>query len=274
MIAELPFIQDLVGSEVRVAPFAKSSAKDIYTILSRIFNSSGELEEIRIFDFVKWKGEHIDYSKTYTYEGENLVSYMYDDKGALLRVVVQTEGEDEERVIYEGEKYLNYIDTIQEVYLKERVYKDSKFKRSFWYSETYKNIYSECIDREDNFEKVQFLEHYDESGRLESQYQLKCSSFNPAQNFSYETYQYKYDGERVIRVLKIRDDFSLNSSLSKLVFSDYDERNNWRYMERSSVEDEAALSEIIYTEKRDFAYDEESAKDLHRRFIELKEEVR
>ncbi len=275
---KLQHIQDIAGETSPVSPFAKSTPKDKYAILSYSFDNEGKLVAIRYEDFVAYKGKKLDFSE-HLYKSGNysFAQHVYGKEGNLWKITwsYYRDGKKQEHEQKISHKYQKIDDAYVGGYLGERTYIGEKSKQSFIYSIDYFKrgcIYFEWLDEKDDV-VVRIIEKYDSERRLLSQHNFEAKLSNQSCIRTNEMLYFHYSADTNV-VTQI--DRSLNDDCStffeKLVFSDIDEKGNWLKVSCCKYEKVGGDEKLIYSESREIAYDESSARELKIKFESLRAE--
>ena len=253
----LYYIQDSVGADTPIAPFAKATPTNILAYTLKIYRND-ELRQVNHYDYIAAQGKHLCRTKTCTRSLEYESEYVRNKKGILTKVITtHTNGK---REVSSMRRTMKYEDTYTDGYLTCRNYPNAKLTKNFRFSKG-NSVYLEMIDLEYN-EMTKWWEHYDRAGRVSSVQYICHEKDNPADILYYESYIYFYEdyNDKDSRLSHVIGMVRYGDFIRSVrdVFSDYDEQGNWRtkhhYEMNHEFDSEEKLKNI---EKREIAYSEE-----------------
>lgn len=266
MLRELEYIQDIAGGKFPVAPFAKSSPKEMLAILTyEYFNPKDrgefvlEWRSFRHYDELKIDSIERVGSSGYT----KSYYYLYGERGILKKIV---EDPDIPRKFITNGRDINDVYD-DKGYLHERVFSKDGKRQVFYYGKdiwAQNTIYFERVDNEnDEFNLRRIIETYDEHGKIISQHRYITMLSNPAENFANDTIFFHYEDERLTCV-----DVCHNGgwSFERWLYSDFDDRGNWH---KKKIYRKNKLCTLY---EREISYDGPSTVELRKKFELLKAE--
>ena len=251
----LYYLQDSVGEDTPIAPFAKATPTNILAYTLKIYRND-KLRQVNHYDFVAANGKHLCRTRTCTRSREHESEYIRNKQGILTKIVTtHTNGKQE---VSSLRRLIKREDTYTDGYLTCRYYPNAKLTKTFKFSKDDNTVYSEMIDLKEN-EITQYWEKYDWAGRKAFQLYIRHDKDNPVNVFDYESTTYFYedyddkDSHLSHAIGMIRLGSIVKSTRD--VFSDYDEHGNWRtkhhYEMNHEFDSEEKLKNI---EKREIAY--------------------
>ena len=263
MLPILPFLQDVAGENCTIAPFAKTSPKNIFFILCSVYNSEGELVQIIMSDYSQTQGNLLGFKQSESYYKTTAQDYKYDENG-VVRIYRELGGRYADCIM---QTRLKYKEIYKDGFLAMR--KDSKSTQVESY--TY-NIENQTIDAEWRNERFGVLylghEQYNEEGKILVQQQCEINLRNSNEIVNDEKYEYLYsDGivSHIISQIKLED----RIQVTRLEYQELDECQN-PLVVRGYNEDGNAL---LYTKEYEYAYDTETVKVLQSKFDSQKNEI-
>ena len=248
----LYYIQDSVGADTPIAPFAKATPTNILAYTLKIYRND-ELRQVNHYDYIAAQGKHLCRTKTCTRSLEYESEYVRNKHGILTKVVTTyTNGEQE---VHNFRGTVKREDTFVKGYLASRYHPNAKLTKTFKFSK-HREVYCEIVDLKEN-QVTQFWEKYDWAGRRESMLYIRSSKKNPANIMEFESYTYFYmhNNMKDSRLSSVVGLIRLGDSVrsTRDVFSNYDDYGNWRTRHRYELNQDL-VEELKYIEKREIAY--------------------
>ena len=267
MLPILPFLQDVAGQNCSIAPFAKTSPKNIFFILCSVYNSIGELVQVIMSDYSQSQGKVLDFKHSLGYDGSIVKDFQYDTNGVVQRYREGRYLRGETPVLM-VQKRLKYKEVHKGGFLALR--RDSKSTQV----ESYKyDIENYSIEREWKNEQSGVLyvgqEQYNEEGKILIQKHCEINLNNSNEIVKDEKYEYFYkDGivSHIISQANLKD----RLQITKLECQEFDEQHNPLVIREYNVDGEDAL---LCTKEYEYAYDAETAKVLQAKFDSQKNEI-
>lgn len=267
MLPILPFLQDVAGENCTIAPFAKTSPKNIFLILCSVYNSEGELVQVVMSDYSQSQGKTLDFKHSLGYEGSVVKDFQYDNNGV---VQIYREGRylRGETPVLMMQNRLRYKEVHNDGFLALR--RDSKSTQV----ESYKyDIENYSIEREWRNERFGVLyvgqEQYDEEGKILIQKHCEINLNNSNEIVMDEKYEYFYKEGIVSHIISqviLKD----RIQITKLGCQEFDEQHNPLVIREYNVDGGDAL---LYTKEYEYAYDAETARVLQAKFDSQKNEI-
>ena len=262
------YLQDSVGADAPIAPFAKATPANILACTLKIYRKD-VLRQVNHYDYVAANGKYLCRTKTCTRDREHESEYIRNKKGILAKIVTtHTNGKQE---VSSRRKRMKYEDSYTDGYLTCRHYPNAKLTKTFRFSKG-NSVYCEMIDLKYN-EITKWWEQYDWAGRVSSVQYIQHEKDNPANILHYESYTYFYEdyNDKDSRLSHVIGMVRYGDFIRSVrdVFSDYDEQGNWRtehhYEMNHEFDSEEELQHIV---RREIAYSADQLQEVEESYCD------